>query len=188
MKPTMTARHDGIVQVLSDWVTRIGGACQVEPRLMFNTQDRPDQSRVDIRVALGGLNLLIDVAVIHPTSPSRIGGRPVMVPLGTTVEAENGKRGIYDARARAVGATFVPFVVETYGGIGEGAQHFMKSLAKFASTSGAPWSYDEALACIRTEIAMAIHRGKTRVVEKALQRSTTARWDAITRERRRRRG
>jgi hypothetical protein len=55
----MTARHKGIVHTLANWITRIGGACDIEPSQVFDRPDRPNQRRADLRVPLGGLHLLV---------------------------------------------------------------------------------------------------------------------------------
>jgi hypothetical protein len=83
----MTAGHNGIVQTLANWITRVGGACDIEPRQVFNRPDRPNQRRADLRVALG-----VDVAVIHPTSAGRIGSRPALIPLSFCKRRESQTR------------------------------------------------------------------------------------------------
>jgi hypothetical protein len=61
-----------------------------------------------------------------------------LLPLGYTTEGQNRKLNRYDADAAAVGSTLVPFVVESFGGIGDRADRLMKSLAGLAAASGAP--------------------------------------------------
>ena len=69
----LTYRHNLVVQTVAEWVRRAGGSTEVEPRGFSTFEDGRTGRRADIKVKLGGLELLLDIAVVHPTAASHLG-------------------------------------------------------------------------------------------------------------------
>ena len=102
-------RHNEVRDAIADWVRKAGGRVWVEAQ-----QDTwHDRRRPDLRVALGGKIYLIDVVVSHPTAQSNL-RFAVAARLGCAAHAAKLKVAKYSALARAEGAEFIPFSIETY--------------------------------------------------------------------------
>src|SRR5689334_18063083 len=65
MPRAITARHDTLVQILANMFKRVG-VMNIEVKCDGETRVRPD-----IEIILSDRSLLVDVAVVHPSSPSR---------------------------------------------------------------------------------------------------------------------
>merc|ERR1711994_119771 len=89
-----------------------------------------NRNRVDIDANLGSLHLHIDVRITHPTSASYM--RVAMKPLGAAMQAEKENKRKHAKNAEKVGAVFVPYVIETFGGIAPEAQKLNRKVASFA--------------------------------------------------------
>jgi hypothetical protein len=102
----MTMRHDLIVRILSRFVQRAGGSCYVEPK--FYAGKRPD-----IHIYFPSSRTMVDVSVIHPGAASF--ARQAHVPLSAAHSRERDKVSKYRQVAHSESASFVPFVLETFG-------------------------------------------------------------------------
>jgi hypothetical protein len=164
-------RHDEIVNRLVEAVQRAGGQAWAEPRQDF-WQDR---RRTDIFAVLGAKSYHIDVRVTHPTSTSYV-EVACQGPLRAAEVAAAEKKRRYAALARAEGADFVPFIVETYGGFGKEARAFIDDLAKFAAITSQVWSASEMRFMVRSEVHRALFEGNLRVANAVLQQSNPIRY------------
>ena len=164
-------RHDEIVDRLVDAVHRAGGQAWAEPRQDF-WQDR---RRTDIFAVMGPKSYHIDVRVTHPTSVSYV-TTACQGSLQAAEEAAQEKKRRYAAMAHSEGATFVPFIVETYGGFGKDARAFIADLAKFAATTSRVWSAAETRFMVRAEVQRALFEGNLRVANAVLQESNPIRY------------
>ena len=89
--------------------------------------------RPDIDLILGGERILVDVAVVHPTSPSYV------------VEARNALAGAadmiylkeqkYAEMALALDAKVLPAIMETYGALSDPLIKLFKDIADYSSTN-----------------------------------------------------
>ena len=163
--PEATRRHDACVDVLEDWVHRVGGQAFVEPRQDF----WEDRRRPDIKIVLGAQSYLIDVRITHPTAACWI-QHACQGPLRATIPAANQKRRRFDALAAAEGSIFVPFILETHGGIANEARTFLNTLAKFAQLHSHVWNSTQARLGIRSALHKELFRGNLRVAHAVLQR------------------
>ena len=75
--------------------------------------------------------LLVDVEVTHPCSPSYHSPDA----LAAACKAEKRKVSDYKAFAARHGATFSPFVMESYGAFGKAATHVLKALRLQAASA-----------------------------------------------------
>ena len=170
----LTHRHDMVVRLLSQWIRRLGGLTIVEPQ-----PERGDGSRrrPDLDVTIGGRRFLVDVSIRHPTAPSRVARAATGPPL---VTAERGAREktLYHGPSVAAmhpPAEFVPFVLETYGGLAGQAAAFIKTVITATAQLAYVWAPPEIIHGLPYAIAVAVQRLNSRACAACL-RST---FDAI---------
>ena len=79
---------------------------------------------------------LMDVQVTHPAAPYyAISTNIAPTPLGTARSREVAKHTKYDKQAKKEGASFYPFVMETYGGLGKEAGVLVQKISKLYAES-----------------------------------------------------
>ena len=109
----------------------------------------------------------IDVTVTHPTAPSHIRANPV--PLQITAAREQHKIKKHKPAADKEGARFIPFAVESYGGIGEYAIRLVDQITASAVHAAVHRNSVFNPATIRRQlllsVACAIQRGNAKVLE-----------------------
>lgn len=74
---------------------------------------------------------LVDVSITHPASPSFL--RLHSQPFGAAVSREAAKTRKYAALAEMEGATFVPFVLESFGALASAARRFLGDVVALAA-------------------------------------------------------
>jgi hypothetical protein len=91
----------------------------------------------DLLLLRHGIKLYIDVSCTRPTNASSLSSQPAVThtPLVSTVVRAQQKMRKYTPIAQANGYTLLPFVVETYGGMGKEALRVLQYLAAHASDS-----------------------------------------------------
>jgi hypothetical protein len=139
----------------------------VEPDISLEDQTRPD-----LLVTLGHRRFLVDVTVRNPAAPSH--SQAGQSTLLVASQAERQKRAKYIELARARGAEFVPFVLETFGAVGKQAQDFMRKIASYASVMHAPWTSFEVRVGLISAVQIALQMGNAHVLELGYQRATQA--------------
>jgi hypothetical protein len=122
----VTLRHDQLVQLLARYLKLAGAVVVLEPKHVFSeTHKRPD-----LQVVLASKVYLIDVTIVNPTAPSNV--RHGQKILGQASVAEKTKLRKYEELSSQQNCTFIPFVIEVYGGIGKRAQEFLNEVSVFA--------------------------------------------------------
>jgi hypothetical protein len=106
------------VQTLAAVLRRAGCSVFVE------APTQQAQRRFDLLVLSGQRTVAIDVCIPHPAATSYLPG-PFSSLGSVAAAAERRKHTEYDNDARAAGATFVPFVIETFGHFGKEAIEFL---------------------------------------------------------------
>lgn len=96
--------------------------------------DSNDDSRADAHFFFSSMTSFVDVSVVHPAAPSYV--KQSHRPLFSATTREKQKDGLYLQRATAQGASFFPFVVESFGAIGKKAQTFISKLRDEALANG----------------------------------------------------
>ena len=96
-----------------------------------------------------------------------------MAPLASLREGAEIKHRHYANDAERLGADFVAFGMETYGGVNEEGLQWMRSVAAWAVDTGAPYSYQQALSLLHTGIATAMQKGNAAAI---LEGHTRARY------------
>jgi hypothetical protein len=122
----MTLRHDLLVRHLGRYIQKAGGVCYIEPR--FYSGKRPDA-----HVYFPSSRNAIDVSVIHPAAATY--AKRAFIPLHSAVLRERQKISKYKKTAEEEHASFVPFVLETFGGFGSHATRFISDVSSLASES-----------------------------------------------------
>ena len=159
----VTARHDAVVRAIHNWVLSIGGYSRMEPRGL----DLTSEKRPDLDCTLGLKRFLIDVTVRHPTAPSHVGVASRRS-LAVAEQAEKDKTRKFASASRVLKAHFVPFAVETFGGIGKAARSFVSEMVKSSRALQFQWVPPEALYGLLNTVAVAIQRGNARTVAASL--------------------
>jgi hypothetical protein len=159
----VTYRHDSVKQLLARLLRHAAIDVRLEPRAVYNDERRPD-----LCVAMGSRQILIDVSVRHPFSPTYLHSNLAMQPLGVALDAERRKRARYQSGASAANMEFVPFVLETTGGWGPAAVAFTRSAATHAAdfTSNHRTS---TLNQLTQGLSMAVQRGNAQLLLGAYQ-------------------
>src|ERR1700761_4159167 len=102
-------------------------------------------------------NYLLDVTIVHPTAPSNLSHSQKR--LGQAQVAEKLKIHKYEQLTQEQHATFIPFVIETYGGLGQKAQDFLNELSIFAIDHAMIRSRSNIVNGLRYSIACSVQRG-----------------------------
>lgn len=88
--------------------------------------DSQDDSRADAHFFFSSMTSYVDVSVVHPAAPSYV--KQAHRALSAALTREKQKDSLYQQRATSQGASFFPFVVETFGAFGKKAQSFISKL------------------------------------------------------------
>ena len=147
-------RHHAVNHALCETAWTLGGQADMEVQgLLPGSRLRPD-----LRLVFHGDYLLSDVMINHPLAPSyqsRVaGGRPMTV---ARASASN-KRQKYERMQRHVGATFIPFVADSYGGLSEDALQLVGRMADAAQLHMQMWQREQIVRHIVSNVAVAIQR------------------------------
>jgi hypothetical protein len=108
--------------------------------------------------------------VIHPTCVSHVHRAQSL--LGAAQRAEKKKNDKYLEKSTEVGAKFVPFVFETFGGLGKQAREFLRTIALFAHENSFIISPHEIMTSLRNSIACALQKGNAMIVRHATVRAS----------------
>ena len=91
-------------------------------------------------------------------------------PLATAKKREKAKIRQYSDMSRQQNATFVPFVLETFGGFGSRAVSFLKVVADFAHEH-LELDRDEVIVDLKSSLAVAVQNGNSNIISRGLQDS-----------------
>ena len=116
----ISTRHHQVVATIERCAKLAGAIVVSEPKKLFSeTAKRPD-----LQIVMNHKTYLLDVTIVHPTAPSNLQHSQKL--LGQAEAAEKLKKNKYDELSQNQNCTFIPFVIETYGGLGKRAQGFFK--------------------------------------------------------------
>ena len=156
----ITARHHGIRNVLADYATKAGAVVETEPSHCFAGASL---KRPDLEVIMDGKRYFIDVTVVSPSNPSNVNYGQVL--LGAAVNKEKLKQAKYGKESKDVGAVFVPFVIESYGGLATQAKEFIKTLGVWSQEHGATISTRDLISGLRYAISCMVQRGNGLIMQ-----------------------
>jgi hypothetical protein len=194
---SLTLRHNAIVSSLGQLATEAGWHVTVEPNDHLRpiaaaaaaapslaevaAADRVSCSDVpelehwnrhgDLLLLRHGVKLYIDVSCTRPTNASSLALPAVThTPLISTVSRAQQKMRKYTPIAEANGYTLLPFVVETYGGMGKEALRVLQYLAAHA-----PDSPQKFLRHAHASLSVVLQRGNALVALIGQQQLNTRR-------------
>ena len=150
----ITMRHNAVVEVLHKNTLYAGGIAAMEPP---NLSDE-DGRRPDIQMILNGQHILSDVRISHPCCPTHAPDA-ARHSLATAKKAEAGKIRKYRHTANIQAAQFIPFAVETFGGLGPQAEKLIKQIIITSRDQMILWPHLQLVEELRGAIAIAIQRG-----------------------------
>src|ERR1700678_4245567 len=125
----ITHRHDGATDALHVSTIHAGGLSYNEPR---DLSGNGNHTRPDLQLVLNGRQLLVDVTIRHPACKTNILHGSARQQLAAAHKGEAEKKAKYAAMAKTKQAEFLPFAVETYGGLGKAARKLRKRIASSA--------------------------------------------------------
>jgi hypothetical protein len=155
-----TERHnklrDAIIGALSSW----GFPTEKEPKI-----ESESQLRGDVEVVQTDGPVILDVSVIHP---SVVGTQQNLRPSAATKVRERSKMNKYEKVCQDVGKKVLPFVFQSYGGIGEKALGFLSEL-KNRPASLYVYQPVRFVESVRESLSCRLMRSNTRLVTRWLQ-------------------
>ena len=161
-----TTRHDSLCNVLARHIGLLHAEVVNEPTDEFVDSDL----RPDLKVSLHQQVYYFDFTVAHPLTESNLISAQAV--LGTTMRSEGIKDDKYLDFCKQLGAEFVPFAFETYGGLGAKAKKFLSSLARFARENSHVIPPGEIMNSLRYSLAVVLQKGNALIVQRAMNRAT----------------
>ena len=156
---TVTHRHNNLTQCLARLVRRAGGAAYVEPSWL-------DIKRPDIHVAFPDSHFLVDGSI---TSHCHVAA---FTRLHATLARESRKSKKYDSLAQKEDCKFVAFVMESFGGFGVHAKHFLDELIRQSRDHSQPsvirfrdYAIRSLSICLLNGNCFVLHNGCLRISE-----------------------
>jgi hypothetical protein len=119
-RKAVTTRHDSVGQLLCRYARSNGALARIEPK---------DEASLvpDGEIILPTSTILFDVSGLHPAAPSY--RRSNELNAGASIlTRQNSKNSKYLSYATNLGAKFVPFVLDSYGWLGEPALRLVKMI------------------------------------------------------------
>ena len=129
--------------------------------------DRSDNRRPDVLITLDNHMYIIDVSIVHPTCITHLRQHS----HGATATREREKRYKYTAMGEQHGFMFVPFVMYTLGGLGDGARQLYHILMNATHSHIGPWSTYDVVAGLRDAAAVVIQSNNNGIIQAAWSRA-----------------
>ena len=123
-----------------------------------------NHTRPDLQLLLNGRQYLVDVTIRHPPCKTNIGHGAARQQLAAAHQGETEKKAKYAAMAKAQQACFIPFSVETYGGLGKSARKLIKVIASSAQEQLYMMDEEEVRKELKGSVAVAIQKGNARIL------------------------
>jgi hypothetical protein len=150
----INTRHDQVALFIAQAVRLAGGSAILEPGHL----NHDDRKRADLDVRMDQSRALVDVAIVHPTAPSHCHTGAVSQ-LGVAKRAVRIKTAKYSLISHANQCPFVPFVMETYGGMTQESAEFCTSISLFAEQYLNPLCWKSLVRDLFAGVSIAIQRG-----------------------------
>jgi hypothetical protein len=152
MKNELNMRHDSANHYLNEYAKLAGMVTRMEPSgLSEDSRLRPD-----LQLYMDQINQLVDVTIVHPTCPSHL--HVAAKQLQTAENAATQKKKKYAQMCENIGANFIPFAIESYGGYSRDALSLIEQIGVFASTHLSAWSKREIMTNLTAAIAISVQR------------------------------
>src|ERR1700753_1526479 len=167
---TTIRHHDGVDAIFVSTI-HAGGFAIKEPRQLGG---RGDNTRPDLQLLLNGHQVLVDVTIRDPACKTNIQHGSATQQLAAAHRGEAEKKAKYAAMAKTQQAEFIPFAVETYGGMGKSARKLIKRIASVAQDRLQATSEKEVRQQLEESVAIAVQRGNANIMLAAYYRATSA--------------
>jgi len=167
----ITHRHDGATDAVHVSTIHAGGLSYKEPR---DLSGNGDHTRPDLQLVLNGRQLLVDVTIRHPACKTNIMHGSARQQLAAAHKGEAEKKAKYAAMAKTQQAEFLPFAVETYGGLGKAARKLRKRIASSAEEGPQMLSEKEVMRELRGSVAIAVQKGNANIILAEYHRAMSA--------------
>jgi hypothetical protein len=160
-------RHDAVVRALHSFMLSQDWMCTVEPRVNY------ERKKPDLDISIGLDRFLLDVAIIEPCEISHASSA-ARDPHRCLITMEGTKIGKYAGMSADCRATFVPFVLNAFGGFGPAACRFLQQLRNYVSAFNDPAVVPDLnpVDDLVRSITAVLHKGNASAV--SLVRSTVA--------------
>ena len=152
------SRHNAVKDALYRAVLLTGGQAVREVSGMQTLS----RLRPDLQIVYPGQHVLTDVAVVDP-----LGAHARLAPERPTAAAKHRaaeKRKKYAAIASRHDADFIPFVVETCGGLDSDAIALLNLISGAASEHLSLWSQEDAAEDLLHSVAIAVQKGNAMTI------------------------
>ena len=140
-------RHDVISNVLASMLNEVGIATTSEVMVLEHSQ-----KRMDVVAHLPTGRVWLDTSIPNPMCPAYLKDPD---PKKTRAKAKNAK---WREKATSASSRFVPFIVDTFGGIGEEAKAFLQYIAEQA--------YEKGVICATTSMEHAVGQYRWGLVQR----------------------
>jgi hypothetical protein len=162
-RPHYTHRHNMVCTAVTRYMREAGAVVHQEPSFLSESNKR----RPDMDVLLDGKTYLVDVSVVHSTASS-YRDQVIRSQDHAVKQAEMRKRAWYDEMAKAIGATVVPIVIDSLGGMGKDGLAFFQLLTAHAAdpVNRRGWTVNGFTDRITWAVQCAVHKGNARIVYK----------------------
>jgi len=160
-KNELNIRHDAVNRAIQYYASLANAIVQNEPS---GLSGESSQMRPDCRLILDSLTLLVDTTIVHPTARGQLDNpaqseQLCTIPLHTAATAAVAKQNKYQAMSLLQGAQFIPFAMETYGGVHPSCWQLIKEIGTFAVDHESAWSRREIIDNCLQATAIAVQRG-----------------------------
>ena len=164
----MQLRHNTVISALGNLIDIAGGIHRNEPTHIEFGKSKTNFYRTDIEALLHNNHTLLDVSITNPTSSSAIKLGSHKTQLTTAQNAAMIKIKKHRENATSIQAKFIPFIMESYGGIVPQCKPFLSSLHYFAIDNVSPTSVSHLTSIMYTSLAIAVQRGNSLMFKKCI--------------------
>ena len=177
---SVTQRHNLLVHTLAELARSVGASVRTDQPALGSAlvqvidattgETREElqrgQLRGDLLVVHGAKRILVDVTAPRATAPTNLSSSAAgQRPGGCVATAEQHKRDKYEEPCKQRGMTFVPFAVESYGGMGPAARKLLTTLAGLSGERTARAFLLDAMA----RVSVTLQRGNALVLQRGMQ-------------------
>ena len=162
----LNLRHDSVVHALYHHSDHSGAAACKEPQGLSTEDGR----RPDLQIVLPGASILTDVVVSHPLAPSHVSVASSKV-LAVAQQAAKRKQAKYKDVAATQHAHFIPFAVETTGGISQEAAQLIDQISLACKDHLTLPSHQSYANIVHSSIAIAVQKGNALAIHAGYSRA-----------------
>jgi hypothetical protein len=150
----ITFRHNLVLQVVHRYINYVGGVAVKEPHDLHDADGR----RPDLQLILRDLHALCDVRISHPLCPTHVSSAATQQ-LAVAMLGERIKTNKYKSTAEQHEAKFIPFVMESTGGIGPESAKLLDQIILASRDHNTLWPHEVVSQELRGAVAVAVQKG-----------------------------